>query len=47
MVSRLSGALDALRSDASFRAAAVRAAERIAAARPTDVVGEALEHVRR
>ena len=44
---RIRGALGALASDASFRAAAVSARGRIAAARPDHVAGEALETVTR
>jgi UDP:flavonoid glycosyltransferase YjiC (YdhE family) len=40
---RIQAALGTLRSDASFRAAAARAAGRIAAARPNHMAGEALE----
>lgn len=44
---RIQAALGTLRSDASFKAAAVRAGERIAAARPDHLAGDALEALRR
>lgn len=43
----IQAALGTLRSDPSFGAAALRAAERIATARPNDMAGDALEALRR